>query len=119
MSDIDRGLSPYRYEERSRYNSYRRAPAQRFDRIAFALRTLGLLIPARTRIAVFRSSHLQVTQGRDLARGPDARWVMVGVPRDASAESIVLALTQIAGVGELPYTLDASLEAALTTARPN
>lgn len=113
------GLNAYRYEERSRAKDYERHPWQRFDRVEFALRTMRLLIPADTRIAVFRSNRLQVTQGLDLARGPGARWVMLGVPWDASAESIVLALAQLAGVGQQPYSLEASLSEARATANGN
>lgn len=115
MTEFARGLSPYRYEEQARAPDYERRSWQRFDRVAFALRTLALLIPPRTRIAVFRSNTLQVTQGLDLGRGPDARWVMLGIPPDASAESIVLALAKIEGVGQHPYTLEASFCAARIT----
>jgi len=76
-------------------------------------------MPPNIRIAVFRSSRLQVSQGLDLARGPGARWVMLGIPTDASPESIVLALTQIDGVGQHPYTLEASLSAARSTEQGN
>lgn len=119
VSEIIHGLNPYRYEERSRALDYERDPWQRFDRVAFALRALRLLIPPNTRIAVFRSSRLQVTQGIDLGRGPGARWVMLGLPWDASAESIVLALTEIAGVGQHPYTLEATMNAARVAANDN
>ena len=112
MSVFTHGLNAYRFEERSRASDYERHPWQRFDRVAFALRALRLLIPTDTRIAVFRSSRLQVTQGLDLARGPGARWVMLGIPWDASAESIVLALTELEGIGQHPYSLDATLNAA-------
>lgn len=117
MSDLVPGLNAYRYEERSRATVYERRPWQRFDRVAFALRALRLLIPADTRIAVFRSNRLQVVQGRDLARGPSARWVMLGVPWDASAESIVLALTELNGVGRHPYALEATFSAAESAVR--
>jgi hypothetical protein len=119
VTEFGRGLSPYRYEEHARAPDYERRSWQRFDRFAFALRALQLLIPPRTRIAVFRSNTLQVTQGIDLGRGPDARWVMLGIPADASAESIVLALTKIKGVGQHPYTLEASLRAAHITGHTN
>ena len=119
MTEFAHGLNPYRYEERSRASDYERHPWQRFDRVAFALRALRLLIPTNTRIAVFQSNHLHVVQGLDLARGPSARWVMLGIPSDASAESIVLALTQIEGVGQHPYTLEATLHSARCTADDN
>ncbi len=119
VSDFAHGLNAYRYEVRSRAVEYERQPWQRFDRVAFALRALRLLIPTDTRIAVFRSSHLHLTQGLDLARGPGARWVLLGIPWDASAESIVLALAQLAGVGQQPYSLEATLSAARSTAHGN
>ena len=62
MTEFAHGLNPYRYEERSRASNYERHPWQRFDRVAFALRALRLLIPTNTRIAVFRSNHLHVVQ---------------------------------------------------------
>lgn len=119
VSDFANGFNVYRYEERSRARDHERHPWQRFDRVAFALRALRLLIPSDTRIAVFRSNRLQVTQGLDLARGPSARWVMLGIPWDASAESIVLALTELAGVGQHPYSLEATLSWARSAAHGN
>jgi hypothetical protein len=44
---------------------------------------------------------------------------MLGIPWDASAESIVLALTQLEGVGEHPYSLEATMSAAHATAHGN
>ena len=67
MSDFEHSLNPYRYEERSRASDHERQPWRRFDRVAFALRALRVLMPTNIRIAVFRSSRLQVSQGIDLA----------------------------------------------------
>ena len=119
MSELPNPFNVYRYEDRTRRDDVERRPDQRFDRLTFALHALDLLSPARTRIAVFVSSRLEVTQGLDLARGPGARWAMVGIPRDASAESIVLALTKIDGLDEKPYSLSITLEAAQATERAN
>lgn len=119
VSDPAQGVSPYRFEARTRASDYERHPWQRFDRVAFALRALRLLIPPDTRIVVFRSSRLQVIQGLDLGRGPNARWVMLGIPWDASAESIVLALAQLDGPRQRPYALAATLKAARTAGRRN
>lgn len=112
MNDIDRTLHTFRYEDPRRAEDCERRPDQRFDRLAFALRAVGLLSPAQTRVAVFSSSRLVVEQGRDLERGPRARWAMVGIPRDASAQSIVLALTRLERVAATPYSLEATLRAA-------
>ncbi|HEU5072987.1 MAG TPA: hypothetical protein VFU02_02425 [Polyangiaceae bacterium] len=119
MSHFVQGVNPYRFEERTRAADYERHPWQRFDRVAFALRALRVLIPRETRIVVFRSNRLQVTQGLDLARGSHARWVMLGIPWDASAESIVLALAQLDGLRQRPYALEATLEAARAAAHGN
>src|SRR5690606_25801010 len=119
MSELANSFNVYRYEDRARLQETERRPDQRFDRLGFALHALDLLRPERTRIAVFTSHRLQVTQGIDLGRGPGARWVMVGIPRDASAESIVLALTKIEGLNDKPYALSITLEAAQLTERAN
>ena len=105
--DGSRNVAPYIDETRG--ENFDRRPEQRFDRLAFTLELIGLLGPQALRVAVFRSKRLQVTQGRDLGRGPDARWAMVGVPKDASAESIALALTAIHVGAGAPYALDAML----------
>lgn len=119
VSDFVQGVNPYRFEEQVRASDYERHPWQRFDRVAFALRALRLLIPAQTRIVVFRSNRLQVTQGLDLSRGSNARWVMLGIPWDASAESIVLALAQLDGLRQRPYALETSLNEARSAAHGN
>ncbi len=105
-------LDPYRYEEPARAPGYERYPELGFDRLAFALRALDVLALPRTRVAVFSSRRLEVKQGMDLMRGADARWVMLGVPEDASPESIVLALARIEGFAPSAYRLDATLDAA-------
>ena len=107
--DGSRNVAPYIDEARG--EGFERRPDQRFDRVAFALQMLGVLSPPSVRVAVFRSKRLEVTQGRDIGRGPGARWAMVGVPKDASAESIALALTNIYAAGK-PYALRAMLEQA-------
>ena len=119
MNDLDRTLHTFRYEDPRRADDCERRPDQRFDRLAFALRAVGLLGPERTRVAVFTSSRLVVEEGRDLARGPGARWAMVGIPRDASAQSIVLALTRLESVAGTPYSFEATLRAAQTELSSN
>src|SRR5690606_28220707 len=105
-------FNAYRYEDPARTRADERRPLQRFDRVAFALGALRLLPLAKTRVAVFRSGRLELKQGLDMGRGPDARWVMLGIPGDASAESIALALTELVGPGGLPYGLAAMLALA-------
>ena len=70
---------------------------EEFDRIAFAMRALSLLRPPMT-VAVYpRARSLQVVRGRDLSRGDDATWAMLGVPLDASREHIALAVAELSG----------------------
>ncbi len=93
----------YRQDEQRRLD---RAPEQKFDRLAFALLALRVLRPPMT-VAVFeRRRSLSVERGRDLARGPDARWAMVGIPPDASREHIVVALAELAGADDVPFLVD-------------
>ncbi len=88
-------LDPHHYEYREQVREFERTPEQRFDRVAFAIRALNLLQIPRMRVAVFASRRLHVEWGRQLGSSPDARWAMVGIPSDASARSIVLALSEI------------------------
>jgi hypothetical protein len=110
-------VSSYQAEVGARVDQ--RRPEQHFNRLAFALAAARLLDPSQTRIAVFRSNLLQVRQGRDLARGPHARWVMLGIPPDSSAESIVLALTQIDRLDTQPFARESALLAARALVEAN
>jgi hypothetical protein len=112
VDGVGLNLNPYRYEDRAERHRYDRSSHQRFDRLAFALRAVELLRPASTTVIVFRSQRLHVQQGRDLRRGNGARWAMVGIPSDASAESIALALADIEGVTTGPFVFDLALAAA-------
>ena len=112
MDDLGLILNPYRYEVVSELRQFDRSSRGRFDRIAFALRAVELLRPAATTVMVYRSTRLHVQQGRDLRRGNHARWAMVGVPEDASAESIALALAEIDRVSAGPFVFDLALAAA-------
>jgi hypothetical protein len=119
MGDLDRTLHAFRYEDPRRRADSERRPDQRFDRLAFALEAVGMLRLHEMRVAVFPSNRLVVEEGRDLARGPLARWAMVGIPKDASAESIVLALGGLARASGAPYALQATLRAAELAATAN
>ncbi|GEM_PF-2077740 len=88
------------YEHRAHERECERRPEQRFDRLAFAMKALRLLRIPRTRVAVFSSRRLVVEAGRDLGPLPDSRWAMVGIPADASARSIVLALSELTRVDD-------------------
>lgn len=112
MAEFDSSFNVYRHVDPTLARSYERRQHQRFDRLQFALEALKLLGSGSSRIVVFTSSKLEIRQGLDLVRGPHARWVMVGIPRDASAESIVLALARIEGAKRTPYALQATLSAA-------
>lgn len=85
----------HRYEDRLDVREFARSPEQRFDRLAFAIRALRLLRIPNTRVAVFPSHRLTVDSGRELGAVPGSRWAMVGIPSDASARSIVTALSEI------------------------
>jgi hypothetical protein len=88
-------LDSHCYEHRALIREFERSPEQRFDRVAFAIEALRLLRLPHTRVAVFSSRRLIIESGRELGSSPDARWAMVGIPADASARSIVLALSEI------------------------
>jgi hypothetical protein len=82
------------------------ASFEQFDRIAFAMWVLKKLRPPMT-VAVFRGHRrLSIQEGRDLERGPHARWAMVSIPPHASRERIAQALTELAGMDRQPFVLD-------------
>ncbi|MBN1609352.1 MAG: hypothetical protein JW940_22165 [Polyangiaceae bacterium] len=84
-----------------------------FDRLAFALRAVQLLRPHATDVAVYRSTHLHVVQGRDLSRGGEARWAIVGIPNNASAEAVALALLELTDLSQRPLALELALAEAV------
>jgi hypothetical protein len=103
--------SVWRIEEKRRVAR----DGERFDRIAFALRTLEILKPRGMTVAVFAGRFdLQVERGRDWGRGPDATWAMVRIPPDASREHIVLALTELSGLPTTPWLLDTLMSQPLS-----
>jgi hypothetical protein len=83
---------------------------EEFDRIAFAMRALRILGPEHLRVLVYSaSSRLSVERGRDLVAAdthPDASWALVGIPPDASRESIAVALAELTGTLRAPFLLD-------------
>ena len=88
-------LDSRRHERRAAIREFERSPEQRFDRVAFAIRVLHLLRIPHTRVAVFSSRRLVIETGQQWGSVPNSYWAMVGIPADASAHSIVLALSDI------------------------
>jgi hypothetical protein len=114
-----RPVDPSHLETIERAEHRGRSSRASFDRLAFALRAIDVLRPPGTDIVVYPSSRLEVQQGRDLRRGNAARWALVGIPRDASAASIALALLEIEGTPQRPITLELVLAAADAAERAN
>jgi hypothetical protein len=84
-----------------------RRPSDRFDRLAFALRALSILRPAGMRVALYsRGGDFRVETGRELGSNVAESFALVGIPRDASRESIALALAELAGCERAPYLVD-------------
>jgi hypothetical protein len=80
---------------------------ENFDRVQFALHVLRRLAPPRMTVAVYECRReLKIERGRDMARGASATWGILGVPRSASREHIVLAIAELAGVSEQPFVVD-------------
>ncbi len=112
-----RDRDPTRLEIVTLARSHDQRSTATFDRVAFALRTIDLLRPPGTDVVVYRSTRLHVAHGRDLRRGDAARWALVGIPRDASAESIALALLELAGTPARPLVVELTLAAAARAER--
>lgn len=80
---------------------------ERFDRVAFALRTIELLKPRGMKVAVYQGHfELRIERGREWSRSSGASWAMVSVPPDASREEIVFALAELSGMPATPWLLD-------------
>lgn len=98
--------APLRHEFVDPYRLYERHDPDDFDRLAFAMRALGLIRPRGMTVAVYRRSHdLRVDQGCDLACD-GATWAMVGIPPHASRENIAVALAELAGLDGSAYIVD-------------
>ena len=119
MDALEHLVDPHRYEERATSRAIDRRSGRRFDRLAFALRAVRLLQLPRTRVAVFPSNRLTVHAGREWGPVSELRWAMVGIPADATARSIVLALTEIATTETATHALTAALAAADHAERAN
>jgi hypothetical protein len=78
-----------------------------FDRIEFAMRALAVLQPHRMTVAVYpRHRKLHVERGRDWERRDGGSWATVGIPPQASRQSIVLALAELSGHRSSPWVVD-------------
>jgi hypothetical protein len=114
MDDLGSRLDLGREESLVRSLSHDQRSAAGFDRLAFALRAIQLLRPRAIDVAVYRSTHLHVMQGRDLSRGGETRWAIVGIPNNASAESVALALLELTDLSRRPLALELALAEAAT-----
>jgi hypothetical protein len=86
---------------------------ERFDRMGFARRALALLGPAKLTALFYPTGRgLRVRQGRDLARGWDARWAFIGIPPTASREQIVLSLVELVDERMGPWLVELVVAAA-------
>jgi hypothetical protein len=75
-----------------------------FDRIAYAMRVLGVLRLEMT-VAVYpRCRNLVVESGK--APGDGERWALVGIPPHATRENIVSALLELADARDQPFLGD-------------
>lgn len=93
---------------------YEPGDLERFDRIEFALAVLRILNPQGMTVAVYRREHrLSIDRGRDLARPYGSTWAIVGIPSDASRRHIALTLAELAGLGDVPYLVDALTQRAM------
>jgi hypothetical protein len=85
---------------------------ERFDRVAFALRALDLVAPARTRVCVCTGERgVHVEAGRRWGHHAGARWAMLVVPPRASRRAIAIAVASLAE-DHAPWALDVLLHEA-------
>lgn len=83
-----------------------------FDRIAYAAYALRLLGKKRLTVALCPgASVVRVEEGRDLGKGPGARWAILSIPPDASRVSIANAVIRLAKRENDPYAYDLVLRA--------
>jgi hypothetical protein len=79
--------------------------SESFDRIAYAMRVLGVLRPKMT-VAVYpRRRDLVVESGATPGDG-ERRWALVGIPPHATRESIARALLELSDAREQPFLGD-------------
>jgi hypothetical protein len=89
-----------------------------FDRIAFAERAIALVRPPRTTVAICEGARrVKVVAGKQWGAGPDSRWAVVSIPRDASRRAIA---TAVLGLHQEGSTRAWALDILMTElGRPN
>jgi hypothetical protein len=112
-SGVKRARSPesdhrWYVEERRRFA--RDAGIERFDRVAFALRTLEILKPRNMTVAVYQGRfELRIERGRHWGGPRGATWAMMSVPPDASREDIVFSIAELSDTPLTPWMLSTLL----------
>ena len=83
---------------------YEARSAESFNRLSYALQLLRVLKPPM-KVAVYsHRRHLSLEQGRAL--GEQSAWATLGVPPDATRESIARALAELTGLERAPFLVD-------------
>ncbi len=99
-------MDEHRFHIRDERHEVDSTSTERFDRIAFTMRMLGMIRPRMT-VAVYpRMRSLAVDRASDR---PGLDWATLGVPPDASREHIALAVAELAGVAQPSLLLDLAL----------
>jgi hypothetical protein len=80
--------------------------AERFDRVAFALRALAAMQPPGTTVAVREGRRLSIEEGRAWGRAPGERWIVLSVSPTASRRAIALAVAGLGGARTGSFSLD-------------
>lgn len=83
-----------------------------FDRLAYASHALRVLGMRRLTVALCPgATAVRVEEGRQLGKGPGARWAILSIPADASRVSIALAVLRLARRENDAYALDLVMRA--------
>lgn len=89
-------IAEQRFEARS---------SERFDRIAYAMKVIGVLRPKMT-VAVYERRRGLVVERGSTPGEPDRRWALIGIPPHATRETIVDALLSLSDARQLPFLAD-------------
>jgi hypothetical protein len=115
----DRSMPRIEIERIERAEDLAESSTERFDRIAFANRAVGLVRPANTTVAVCEGSRqVQIMAGRQWGAAPDARWVILRVPPDASRQAITSAVLELHHGNARAWALDVLMAALGRAAAP-
>jgi len=83
---------------------YEAKSSESFNRLSYALQLLKILNPP-LKVAVYgHRRRLLVERGRAL--GDQSAWALLGVPPDATRESIARALAELSGLERTPFLVD-------------